>query len=588
MRGELKQRPRQPIILVMSGTIILADSKRLTVMMTSLAMIVALVVFIPESAIAAPAAVMCGGEEATIVGTADSETIIGTSGDDIIAALQGDDIVKGSGGDDIICGGLGDDSLFGGPGFDVLYGAQGNDLLISARSKLGTDTAGSRMFGGADDDEIHGSTGWDRMQGGPGNDRMYGYAQRDWMRGGPGNDHIDGGLWIDDVNGGYGNDHIFIEGADTVRGGPGKRDNCTYQKNWDDAVVAGCELVGGVPAPGSLGNITMGRANWSSGYVQAAILHNLLEEVGYTVSEPADFELPPDLAYPLMASGQIDFWANSWYPGHFTWWERGLPDGSQAGDHLERVEGSLIPGGGRQGMLITKSWAEANNVTTLDQINADEALWSQLDFDGNGKGEFFGCPVYWTCDDIMESQIAFAGWDNLEQVQAGYDAMFAEFLSKARAGEPAIIYTWTPTSYYAEASLGKTTMWLSVENDSVLDDSNPLGYESGETYCQRCDGEIGFQDISADTCLQGPDGCQLGWEASDIEVTANKEWLAANPVAHEMFNQFKPPLIDLAIAGIALQASDGSTATANQIAANWIADNRALATSWVIAAAAAS
>ena len=54
-----------------------------------------------------------------------------------------------------------------------------------------------------------------------------------------------------------------------------------------------------------------------------------------------------------------------------------------------------------------------------------------------------------------------------------------------------------------------------------------------------------------------------------------------------MFNQFKPPLIDLAIAGIALDASDGSTDAVNQIAAAWIADNRELADSWVRAAAAA-
>ena len=346
-------------------------------------------------------------------------------------------------------------------------------------------------------------------------------------------------------------------------------------------------------AAGSLGTAVMGRANWSSGYVQAAILRDLLVEAGYEVSEPADAEFAPDLGYQAMASGGadggIDFWANSWYPGHLSWWEGELPDGSQVGDNLTRIEGSLMQGGGLQGMLVTKSWADENGVTTLDQINDDEALWSQLDSDGNGKGEFFGCPEDWTCDDIMTAQIAFAGWDNLEQTQAGYDAMFAEFLTKAQAGEPAIIYTWTPTSYLAQAIPGETTMWLSVENDSVLDDSNPTGQDGGEAYCQRCgdDGTIGYQGLGADTCLQGPDGCQVGWEAADIEITANADWLAANPVAAEMFNQFKPPLIDLAIAGIALDASDGSTDAVNEIAAGWIADNRDLADEWVAAAVAA-
>ncbi len=197
--------------------------------------------------------------------------------------------------------------------------------------------------------------------------------------------------------------------------------------------------------PGEGVSVNMGRANWSSGYVHAQILHDLIEEMGYEVSSPDGLEFAPDLGYQTMASGEMDLWANSWYPGHYSWHEGDLPDGTRIGDNLLVVEGSVMPGGGLQGMLVTKSWADANGVVSLDQINGDEALWSQLDSDGNGKGEFYGCPEDWTCDDIMASQIAFAGWDNLEQTQAGYDAMFAEFLTKAQAGDPAIIYTWTPT-----------------------------------------------------------------------------------------------------------------------------------------------
>ncbi len=355
----------------------------------------------------------------------------------------------------------------------------------------------------------------------------------------------------------------------------------------DDEAMEEAPEADAAAGPGEGRAITMGRGNWSSGYVQAEILHNLLEEMGYEVSAPSQGEFAPDLAYQAMANGEIDFWANSWYPGHLSWWEGELPNGSQVGDNLERIEGSLMPGGGLQGWLITKSWADAEGITTLDQINEDEALWSQLDTDGNGKGEFFGCPEDWTCDDIMESQILFAGWDQLEQTKAGYDAMFAEFLVKAQAGEPAIIYTWTPTSYLAQAIPGETTMWLSVANDSVLDDSNPLGADGGEAYCQRCGESVGYTGLGEDTCLQGPDGCQVGWEAADIEITANKDWLANEPVAREMFNQFKPPLIDLAIAGIALDASDGSDAAVGKIADDWIAENRDLADSWIEAAVAA-
>ena len=299
------------------------------------------------------------------------------------------------------------------------------------------------------------------------------------------------------------------------------------------------------------------------------------------MSSPDGLEFAPDLGYQTMASGEMDLWANSWYPGHYSWHEGDLPDGTRIGDNLLVVEGSVMPGGGLQGMLVTKSWAEANGVVSLDQINGDEALWSQLDSDGNGKGEFYGCPEDWTCDDIMASQIAFAGWDNLEQTQAGYDAMFAEFLTKAQAGEPAIIYTWTPTSYLAQAIPGETTMWLTLE--TILDDSNPLGKEGGESYDQ---GE-GYSGLGADVCLAPPSGCNTGWEAADILVTLNAAFAEANPAIVALSEVFNPPLIDMAIAGVDLNASDGSQAAVEEIAAAWIADNRDLADEWIAIALAA-
>ena len=119
---------------------------------------------------------------------------------------------------------------------------------------------------------------------------------------------------------------------------------------------------GSADQPGEGKTALMGRANWSSGYVQAQILHDLMEELGYDVSSPDELEFAPDLGYQTMAEGDMHFWANSWYPGHLSWWEGERTDGTSIGDHLERLEGSLMPGGGLQGMLITKSWAEENGI----------------------------------------------------------------------------------------------------------------------------------------------------------------------------------------------------------------------------------
>ena len=109
--------------------------------------------------------------------------------------------------------------------------------------------------------------------------------------------------------------------------------------------------------PGEGVSLTMGRADWDTGYFQAALLRQLLQELGYEVSDPSETELGPSLAYLSMAQGDIDFWANSWYTLHNSWLLHDLPDGTIVGDHVSRI-GGLMSQGLVQGYLITKSFAE--------------------------------------------------------------------------------------------------------------------------------------------------------------------------------------------------------------------------------------
>ena len=62
------------------------------------------------------------------------------------------------------------------------------------------------------------------------------------------------------------------------------------------------------------GPVTIARANWSSGYMQAAIYAQLIEELGYEVTDPAAATLSPYSFYPALAAGQYDLWANGWFP----------------------------------------------------------------------------------------------------------------------------------------------------------------------------------------------------------------------------------------------------------------------------------
>ncbi len=324
--------------------------------------------------------------------------------------------------------------------------------------------------------------------------------------------------------------------------------------------------------------VTMCRANWASGYIQAEIVRQVLVAGGYEVSDPSLIELGPSNAYSTMAEGTCDLWANSWYPGHFSWYENEMPDGSLVADHVQAVDG-LFQDSGVQGYLITKAWADAEGITTLDQINDTPALYEALDTDGDGVGEILGCPEDWTCDDIIENQIAFAGWDNLIETKAGYDALFAEFVNRVSSGEPAVIYTWTPSSYVVEMVPGVDVYWLSVEEDSVLDDSNPLEKSGGESHSQG----DGFRDAPADTCTQP---CQLGWEAADIQVSARIDLLEGDPFLHSLLENIRPSILDISILQVAQTNGDGSEAHVQQLAAEWMADNAGLVTDWIAAASA--
>lgn len=56
----------------------------------------------------------------------------------------------------------------------------------------------------------------------------------------------------------------------------------------DDADDGGGSEDTELAQPGEGVEVTMARANWSTGYMQAAIYQQLLEELGYTVSDPSE------------------------------------------------------------------------------------------------------------------------------------------------------------------------------------------------------------------------------------------------------------------------------------------------------------
>jgi len=337
-------------------------------------------------------------------------------------------------------------------------------------------------------------------------------------------------------------------------------------------------------SPGEGISVTMARANWSTGYFQAELFRQLMQMLGYEVSDPADLELGPSLAYLAMAQGEADFWVNSWYPGHNSWLAAELPDGSLVGEHVRRV-GELMLAGGLQGYLITKSFAEEYGINTLDDLNNNPDAIAAYDANdanpGNGIADIYGCPESWTCDDIIQSQIAFSGWENIEQVLAGYDAMFAEATTKADAGEPMIAYTWTPSAYITALRPGDNVVWVGVE--TPIDDSNPLGREGGEEWDQRPGTSAA---IGAESCPSAADDgvCEIGWVAADVIASARHDFLANNPAAAKLLEIAKLNVVDVSLQIV--KQNDGEDI--GSLVTQWIADNQAQVDAWLTEARAAA
>ena len=247
-----------------------------------------------------------------------------------------------------------------------------------------------------------------------------------------------------------------------------------------------------------------------------------------------------------------------------------MTDGSLVGDKVSPIGEEMIAGG-LQGFLIENDFADEYGIKTLDDLNSNADALAAFDavdpLPGNGKADIYGCPESWTCDNIITAQIAFSGLDNVQQVIAGYDAMFAEAVDKANSDTPFVAYTWTPSAYVTELRPGDNVYWVGL-ND-ILDDSNPTDFEGGEEFDQR----PGTAAIDASLCpaaADHPDGlCPIGWLAADILVTANNEFMDANPAAMRLFEVVKLSVIEVSLANVA----QGEGEDPKDLAAAWITNN---------------
>ena len=313
--------------------------------------------------------------------------------------------------------------------------------------------------------------------------------------------------------------------------------------------------------PGDGGQVDMARANWSTGYFQAAIVAELLGELGYEVTDPALEEMAPDDFYPALAAGEVDMWVNTWIPSHDGFLAESTADSGTIADDVSLV-GVIVGGGAFQGFLVDVATAKANGIEYLDDIADDPAMAALFDVDGDGAADLTGCNEGWGCNVLIEELITANGWETtITQVVGDFDALWAAEVEGFSNGEPVLSYVWAPSAFVAQLVPGEDVLWLSVRRD--LGDSSQIALPP-----TQCPGQP----------------CQLGLALNEIMAAGNRAFFDANPTVESLVSVVGIPLSDIAVQNLKMLLGEDSEADVKRHAAEWIADNRTVVDSWLNAA----
>ena len=283
------------------------------------------------------------------------------------------------------------------------------------------------------------------------------------------------------------------------------------------------------------GPVAIARADWSSGYMQAAVYAQLIEELGYEVTDPAAATLSPYSFYPALAAGQYDLWANGWFPLHDIYLEGENVTGQAVDLPIEPV-GWQVAQGATDGLMIDKASADSMAITSMDGVAANA---SAFDGDGDGKADLIGCNVGWGCETAINEQIASESWGSrVEQISGAYDDLAMGVVDKVNAGQPVLFYAWTPNWTNTVLVAGDNAVWLQTN-------------------------------------------------VNDIRAVANTDFLDRNPDIRQLLAVVAIPLADIAAQNARMAAGEYSEADIEADAEAWIADNRAQVDDWLATARAA-
>jgi len=257
-----------------------------------------------------------------------------------------------------------------------------------------------------------------------------------------------------------------------------------------------------------------------------------------------------------IANGDATFIATHWNPLHADYYKN-------AGGDAKLFRKGIFSPNAAQGYLIDKKTADAYKITNIGQLK-DPKLAQLFDSDGDGKADLTGCNPGWGCEAVIEHQLtAFGLRKTVTHQQGNYSALIADTVTRFRAGQPVLYYTWTPYWVSNELKPGKDVIWLEVPFSSLPGEQKNL-----------------------DTKL--PNGKNYGFTVNNQQIVANKTVTDAHPDAAALFETMQIPLADINAENHLMSQGESRPADIERHAQAWIKAHQQTFDGWLAKARAAA
>ncbi len=311
--------------------------------------------------------------------------------------------------------------------------------------------------------------------------------------------------------------------------------------------------------PGQGKTVQPARATWTTGFFLEAVYSRALEDLGYDVKDPKKLSNP--IFYKSVYQGDVDFWANGWFPIHYA--QLGMPYDQYK--KKARIAGTVVKGGALQGYLVSKRDVEKYNIKSLDDFKRPEVK-KAFDANGDGKADLVACPPGWGCEKVITFHLKTYGLENdINPIKASYSASMADAVARYDAGQPVFFYTWTPNWTVNRFKPGKDVMWINVPK--TIPSPAQKGYEKAMVHS-------GVKGAVTDPI-------KMGFPGNDIDVVANNKFLEENPAAAKMFEIMSIPFADIAAQNAMMYEGANTQKDIEQQTTEWISKHQDMWNGWL-------